>query len=142
MLRRALALGRAPASRVLCAAAGRRQLMVASPSLIQQVQASATSDPHLNCFKMVTDGADPVMYACHPCDDGERGERGGASRAGAPRVRVMGIQLVCRATSGSMLPCFFRGGCCRVPPTDGVTVPCLQLPAPSAGLVEFHPHML
>jgi len=61
MLRRSLALARAPASRVLSAAAGRRQLMVASPTLIQQVQASATSDPHLNCFKMVTDGADPVM---------------------------------------------------------------------------------
>ena len=40
----------------------RRQLMVASPTVIQQVQASAASDPHVNCFKMVTDGADPVMY--------------------------------------------------------------------------------
>jgi hypothetical protein len=36
--------------------------MVASPTVIQQVQASAASDPHVNCFKMVTDGADPVMY--------------------------------------------------------------------------------
>jgi hypothetical protein len=61
MLRRgALLLGRASAVRV-GDATGKRQLMVASPSVIEKVQAMASSDPHLTCLKMVTDGADPVL---------------------------------------------------------------------------------
>ena len=60
MLRKgALLFGRA-AVRV-GGATGKRQLMVASPSLIEKVQAMASSDPHLTCLKMVTDGADPVQ---------------------------------------------------------------------------------
>ena len=61
MLRRAgLSLGRVAATRV-GTAAGRRQLMVASPTILGQVQAAAASEPHLNCFKMHTDGADPAL---------------------------------------------------------------------------------
>jgi hypothetical protein len=60
MLRRAaLRIGRASAVRA--GATGKRQLMVASPSVIEKVQAMASSDPHLTCLKMVTDGADPVL---------------------------------------------------------------------------------
>lgn len=36
--------------------------MVASPSVLEQVKASASSDPHLNCLKMMTDGADPASF--------------------------------------------------------------------------------
>ena len=62
MLARAAALGRALAPRG-AVVAGRRQLMVASPNLLQEAAAKAASDPHVNCFKMATDGADPVMCA-------------------------------------------------------------------------------
>lgn len=56
-----MAIGRVAARAGAAAVPARRQLMVASPSILGQVQAAAVSEPHINCFKMHTDGADPVL---------------------------------------------------------------------------------
>ena len=58
-----MAIGRVAARAGAAAVPARRQLMVASPSILGQVQAAAASEPHINCFKMHTDGADPALYA-------------------------------------------------------------------------------
>ena len=103
MLARAAALGRALAPRG-AVVAGRRQLMVASPNLLQEAAAKAASDPHVNCFKMATDGADPVM--CAPLR--------AAGAADASSACLLRPGRPCTIALDSMRRLLLR--CCRVRP--------------------------
>ena len=112
MLRRAagLALGRVVAKRA-GAAAGRRQLMVASPSILGQVQAAAASEPHLNCFKMHTDGADPVLYAALPAPAQARNMQSDEGIRQALGCAILGPGVLSERASGLRAKCLkVRGG--------------------------------